>query len=90
MRRPFEGDDPRDHALFALFVLATVGMWWTVAAWFVIPAFLADPAPGEIIDGRASIAAPREGYWWLPIAFFASAAIRFVARHFLGSRAPRS
>ena len=89
MRRPFEGDDPRDHALFALFVLGTVGMWWTIAAWFLIPLLLSDPVTGETLQGRAALDAIRESYWWMPLVFFGCAVLRFVARFFLGSRAPR-
>ena len=35
-RRPFDGTDVSDHALYALFVTGRVGLWFAVAGLFAI------------------------------------------------------
>jgi hypothetical protein len=87
LRRPLDSTDPRDHALFALFLVTRVGCWLLLAAWFVVLATISDPASGELLQGRAAVDEIRDRYGWLAIAFFVSAGVSLLAAYFLARRA---
>ena len=76
-RRPFEGRDPVDHLLYAAFVTARVGLWLSVAGWFVRYAYL-DASGGSVADYRWYIAVP-----------LVLAGVQFLASFFLGRRGER-
>ncbi len=91
-RRPFESTDPVDHALFALFVVCRVGLWWVAAAGFAISATLTNPDPrggGALLQGRAYTDLFRAEYLWLWPVSIALAALQLVAGFILGRRGPR-
>lgn len=79
-RRPFDSVDPRDHALFAMFVTGRVGLWFSLAGLFVIYA-LVDT------QGRAFVDDVRR-YDWFVLVFITLAALQVVAGYFLGRRSP--
>jgi protein-S-isoprenylcysteine O-methyltransferase Ste14 len=89
LRRPLASTDPRDHALFALFLLARVGSWLFLAAWFAILATISDPVSGDLLQGRAAIDEIRSRYAWVAIGFFVAAGVALLASYFLAHRAPR-
>jgi hypothetical protein len=89
VRRPFEGSDPVDHALFAAFVVGRVGAWWSMAGFFYLSATLKDPnGSGAFLQGRAFTDYFRDRFWWYPLVFVGFMAVQFVAGYFLGRRAP--
>jgi hypothetical protein len=73
-RRPFESRDPVDHALYAVFVTGRVGLWLSVAGWFVLYAYLVESG-GSIADYR----------WYLAVPLVL-AGVQFLASFFLGRR----
>ena len=89
-RRPFGSRDPRDHALFALYVMGRAGLWFAFAGAFLLFATAAttDPVTGEEIHapGRAYIDAVNENRWYVlvPVTL---ATVQFVAGYVLGRRA---
>lgn len=90
VRRPFESTDPRDHVLFAAFVMGRVGAWWSMAGFFVLSATLRDPGgTGAFVQGRAFTDLFRDRYWWYPLVFIGCLVLQFVAGFFLGRRSPR-
>jgi len=76
--RPFEGADPADHALFALFVTGRVGSWLAFAGLFAIYA-------SSDARGRAAIDELTELRWYFVVPF-ALAAVQIAAGFFLGRR----
>jgi hypothetical protein len=79
-RRPFEGSDPVDHALYALYVTGRVGLWFAFAGLFAISASIGT-------QGRAFVDdfAPYRWYLAVPLVL---ASMQFVAGFFLGRREP--
>jgi hypothetical protein len=92
-RRPFESADIRDHLLFAIFVTARAGVWFSLAGMFAVYALVAtvDPVTGERIPAQGRAFADAVGrYEWMfmiPIAF---GVVQFLAGWFLGHRDVRS
>lgn len=80
VRRPFESRDPRDHALFALFVTGRVGLWLALSAVFVLYA-------STDTQGRAFVDDVRR-YDWFVLVFMALAAMQLIGGYFLGRRSP--
>ena len=76
-RRPFEGRDPVDHLLYAAFVTGRVGLWLSVAGWFVLYAYL-DASGGSVGDYR----------WYLAVPLVLGG-VQFLAGVFLGRRGER-
>ena len=90
VRRPFESTDPRDHLLFAAFVVGRVGMWCSLAGSLVLSATLKDPnGTGAYLQGRAYADYFRDRYWWYPLTFVVFLALQFVAGTYLGRRRER-
>ncbi len=87
LRRPLDSIDPRDHLLFALFVLTRAGSWLLVAGWFWVSATMRDPDTGDIVQGRAVLDGLRDRFVWIPAVFIAALAINLLAGWFLGRRA---
>jgi hypothetical protein len=79
-RRPFEGANPADHALFALFVTGRVGLWLAFGGLFAIYA-------SSDARGRAAIDEFTELRWFLVVPL-ALAAVQIAAAYFLGRRRP--
>jgi hypothetical protein len=80
-RQPFVGRDGVDHLLFALFVLARVGLWWSLSGLFAIYAVLS----GQL-QGRAFSDEVRARFWWYPVITIFLAALQMVCGLFLGRR----
>jgi hypothetical protein len=91
-RRPFGSRDPRDHALFALYVMGRAGLWFAFAGLFLLFAWAetVDPLTGEEVHapGQAFIDAVERFRWFVfvPIAF---AVAQLAAGWSLGRRAER-
>ena len=79
-RRPFEGSDGVDHALYALYVTGRVGLWFAFAGFFAISASIQT-------QGRAFVDDFAEHRWYLAVPL-ALAAMQFAAGYFLGRREP--
>jgi hypothetical protein len=77
-RRTFEGTDVIDHVLFALFVTGRVGLWLSLAGFFVISASID-------VRGRAAMD-ELETYRWYLIVPIVLAAVQLLAGWFLGRR----
>jgi hypothetical protein len=89
LRRPFEGVDPVDHALFALFVLGRVGTWLAFAGLFAISATLKDPnGSGAYVQGRAFADTFRDEYSWYLLILIVFPVLQFLGGFFLGRRRP--
>lgn len=89
IRRPFDSADAADQALFAAFVVGRVGMWWSLAGFFVLSATLKDPnGSGAYLQGRAFTDYFRDRFWWYPMVFIACLVLQFLAAYFLGHRTP--
>jgi hypothetical protein len=89
IRRPFDSADPVDHALFAAFVVGRVGMWWSLAGFFLLSLTLRDPnGSGAYLQGRAFTDYFRDRYWWYPMVFLSALVLQFLASFFLGHRSP--
>jgi hypothetical protein len=87
VRRPFESADPRDHLLFAAFVVGRAGMWLSLAGSLVLSATLKDPnGSGAYLRGRAFADYFRDRYWWYPLTFTVFLVMQFLAGWFLGHR----
>lgn len=89
IRHPFESSDPRDHLLFATFVVCRVGMWMSSAGYLYLSATLKDPKSGAYLQGRAFTDVFNARYWWYPIIFPACLVGQFLASWFLGHRQER-
>jgi hypothetical protein len=79
-RRPFDGTDVSDHALYALFVTGRVGLWFAVAGLFAIYASVD-------LRGRAWVD-DVEPYRWYLIVPLVLAGMQLLAGWFLGPRSP--
>jgi hypothetical protein len=79
-RRPLEGADVSDHALYALFVTGRVGLWFSVAGLFLIYASVD-------LRGRAWVDEV-EPYRWYLVVPLVLAAMQLLAGWFLGRRSP--
>jgi hypothetical protein len=92
LRRPFDSNDPRDHALYALYLTGRVGLWFAFAGMFALFAFAGttDPITGERVAarGRAFIDAADDYAWYLLVPVVLAAA-QFAGGWFLGRRSPR-
>jgi len=89
VRRPFDSDDPVDHALFAGFVLGRVGTWWAFAGLFAISATLRDPnGSGAYLQGRAFADAFRDQFSWYLLVLLIPPVLQFLCGFFLGRRSP--
>ncbi len=87
IRRPFDSSDPRDHLLFAAFVVGRVGMWLSLAGSLYLSATLKDPnGSGAYLQGRAFADYFRDRFWWYPLTFLIFLVMQFVAGLFLGHR----
>jgi hypothetical protein len=87
IRRPFDSTDPRDHLLFAAFVVGRVGMWLSLAGGLILSATLKDPkGSGAYLQGRAFADYFRDRYWWYPLTFLVFLVMQFGAGLFLGYR----
>jgi cytochrome bd-type quinol oxidase subunit 1 len=80
-RRPFEGRDPVDHALYALYLTGRVGLWFAFAGAFALFASITTRGQAFVDDVR--------GYRWYLLVFVILGVIQLVAGWFLGRRAPR-
>jgi cbb3-type cytochrome oxidase subunit 1 len=76
--RPFEAADVADHALFALFVTARVGLWFAFAGLFAISA-------SSDAQGRAFADEFAEFRWYVAV-LIALSAVQFVTGLFLARR----
>jgi hypothetical protein len=76
-RRPFESRDPVDHLLFAAFVTARVGLWFSVGGWFVLY--------GYLTESGGSLARFR---WYLAVPLVLGG-VQLLAGYFLGRRGER-
>ena len=76
-RRPFESRDPVDHLLYAAFVTGRVGLWFSVAGWFALYAYL-DASGGSVADFR----------WFLAVPLVLGG-VQLLAGVFLGRRGER-
>jgi hypothetical protein len=86
-RRRFDGRSAGEHALYALYVTARVGMWFALSALFVLyaTAGITDPITHERIPatGRAFVDAAREYAWfWVVLAVLAGT--QLLSGFFLG------
>ena len=79
-RRPFEGTDPVDHALFALYLTGRVGLWFAAAGAFLL--FASIPTRGQ------AFADDVRSYRWYLLVFVILGVIQMVAGWFLGRRRP--
>ena len=80
-RRPFEGVDVVDHLLYAAYLTGRVGLWFSLAGFFLISASVetsGQPALDEL-----------QPYRWYLIVPMALAALQLVAGWYLGRREPR-
>ena len=82
LRHPFDAADLVDHALFALFVMARVGLWLAFSGLFVIYAL--NDAPGRSFPDATAILR-----WYLMVLIGLSA-VQLVAGFLLGRRTPRA
>jgi len=91
-RRPFGSRDPRDHVLFALYVMGRAGLWFAFAGFFLLFATAAtvDPVTGEEVHapGRALVD-DVERFRWFVVVPLAFAVVQFLSGWFLGRRAER-
>ena len=88
-RRPFDSTDPRDHLLYAAYVMGRVGFWWSIGGLFAISATLRDPnGTGELIQGRAFTDLFHDRFWWYPLIIVGCLVLQFVTGFFLGRRRP--
>ena len=78
-RRPFDGTDPVDHALYAAFVTGRVGLWFAIAGLFAIYAY---------VDANGGSIRAYRWYLLVPLSLAAIAARRRVVPR--ASRAPAS
>lgn len=89
LRRPFDGPDPADHALFAVFVLGRVGTWLAFAGLFAISATLKDPnGSGAYVQGRAFADTFRDEYSWYLLLLIVFPVLQLLGGYFLGRRRP--
>lgn len=79
-RRPFEGTDPVDHALYALYLTGRVGLWFAAAGAFLL--FASIPTRGQ------AFADDVRGYRWYVLVFVILGVVQLVAGWFLGRRRP--
>jgi hypothetical protein len=80
-RRPFEGIDVVDHLLYASYLTGRVGLWFSLAGFFLLYASVdtrGQPALDEL-----------KPYRWYLIVPMALAALQLVAGWYLGRREPR-
>ncbi len=77
-RRRFEGTDAADHALYALFVTGRVGLWFSIAGFFVISASVQTRGQAAIDD--------LERFRWYLIVPLVLAGMQFLGGWFLGRR----
>ena len=93
VRRPFGSHDPRDHALFALYVMGRAGLWLAFAGMFLLFASVGtiDPVTGDELHapGQAFVDAVDEHRWYVLVPASLAAA-QLVAGYLLGRRAERS
>jgi hypothetical protein len=73
-RHPFESRDPVDHLLFAAFVTGRVGLWSSIAGWFVLY--------GYLTESGGSVARFR---WYLAVPLVLGG-VQLLAGYFLGRR----
>ena len=79
-RGAFEGTDVVDHLLYALFVTGRVGLWFSLAGFFLISAS---------VDARGRAAIDEfEPYRWYLIVPLVLAGVQLAAGWFLGRREP--
>ena len=76
-RNPFESRDPVDHLLYAAFVTARVGLWFSVAGWFVLYGYLTETG-GSLARFR----------WYLAVPLVLGG-VQLLAGYFLGRRGER-
>jgi hypothetical protein len=89
IRRPFDSTDPRDHLLYAGFVMGRVGFWWSLAGLFAISATLRDPnGTGAYLRGQAFTDLFHDRYWWYPLVVIGCLVLQLVTGFFLGRRRP--
>jgi hypothetical protein len=89
VRRPFDSTDPRDHLLYAAYVMGRVGFWWSIAGLFAISATLRDPSgTGAYLRGQAFTDLFHDRFWWYPLVIMACLVLQFVTGFFLGRRRP--
>ena len=88
-RRPFDSTDPRDHILYAMYVLGRVGFWWSLAGLFFLSATLRDPSgSGAFVRGKAFVDLFHDRFWWYPLVIVGCLVLQFVTGFFLGRRRP--
>lgn len=77
-RRPFEGTDPVDHVLYALYLTGRVGLWFAAAGAFLL--FASIPTQGQ------AFADDVRTYRWYVLVFVILGVVQLVAGWFLGRR----
>lgn len=79
-RRGFEGTDVVDHVLYAFFVTGRVGLWLSLAGFFLISASID-------VRGRAAFDELESFRWYLMVPILL-ASMQLLAGWFLGRREP--
>jgi len=79
-RRPFEGTDPVDHVLYALYLTGRVGLWFAAAGAFLL--FASIPTRGQ------AFADDVQDFRWYVLVFVILGVVQLVAGWFLGRRRP--
>ncbi len=79
-RRRFEGSDVADHVLYALYLTGRIGLWFSIAGFFLIYASID-------ARGRAGVDAASDYRWYLMVPLVLAVA-QFAAGYALGRRQP--
>ena len=77
--RPFDSDDPVDHALYAVYVTGRAGIWFALGGLFLV--FGLSGA-----EGRASLAHTARDLRWYVVIFAVLGVLQLLGGWFLGRR----
>jgi hypothetical protein len=84
LRRPLASTDARDHLLFAAYLTGRVGLWFSLAGFFLL--FALDRGTRLRVGDATSRGSGVPDARWFVVVFLVLAAVQFVATHFLGRR----